>query len=416
MNYTLQVVSRLSRYTDVLSLPHNGKRKRKMAAKIVLTDDALVILGSKLRPVEMEAFELLKQGQKMTSAVKKEHMVNIIVFLVKKLEWIVEEKSLSGAPIATNSLETPGSSGTTPEKSPESEEDTRKATPEKSPKSEEDTSKPTPEKTPTPVKNAVVPTVEKPFACTKCGKESDSAEELSKHGQTHTEEKPFKCPKCNITFSSADDGCKHAEAIIDLGMDYFRSQIKLDDAGTEKARNIKDKKTKGNLTSAKNVTKLSPKGEKTGEKKKDICRHLKAGKCKFGLRGKNSEGQCPFQHPQKCNKFLREVNGCTDRECKYLHPFVCKLPYSASGRCERVDCTFAHTRKNQSVKMPVTAEQNPNGASNAPWASSASSPWQSGQGSNYSENNNVAGFVSPQAFLELSRKVDQILQGLSGRA
>ena len=385
----------------MLSLPHNGKRKRKMAAKIVLTDDALVILGSKLRPVEMEAFELLKQGQKMTSAVKKEHMVNIIVFLVKKLEWIVDEKSLSGAPIATNSLETPGSSGTTPEKSP---------------KSEEDTSKPTPEKTPTPVKNAVVPTVEKPFACTKCGKESDSAEELSKHGQTHTEEKPFKCPKCNITFSSADDGCKHAEAIIDLGMDYFRSQIKLDDAGTEKARNIKDKKTKGNLTSAKNVTKLSPKAELTGEKKKDICRHLKAGKCKFGLRGKNSEGQCPFQHPQKCNKFLREVNGCTDRECKYLHPFVCKLPYSASGRCERVDCTFAHTRKNQSVKMPVTAEQNPNGASNAPWASSASSPWQSGQGSNYSENNNVAGFVSPQAFLELSRKVDQILQGLSGRA
>ena len=85
----------------MLSLPHNGKRKRKMAAKIVLTDDALVILGSKLRPVEMEAFELLKQGQKMTSAVKKEHMVNIIVFLVKKLEWIVEEKSLSDASSAT---------------------------------------------------------------------------------------------------------------------------------------------------------------------------------------------------------------------------------------------------------------------------------------------------------------------------
>ena len=95
---------------------------------------------------------------------------------------------------------------------------------------------------------------------------------------------------------------------------------------------------------------------------------------------------------------------------------VSRVPYSASGRCERIDCTFAHTKKNQNVKMPVTAEQNPTGASSAPWASSAPSPWQSGQPSTYSENNNVAGFVSPQAFLELSRKVDQILQGLSGRA
>ena len=81
-----------------------------------------------------------------------------------------------------------------------------------------------------------------------------------------------------------------------------------------------------------------------------ICRHLKAGKCKFGIKGKNNEGKCPFRHIPKCNKFMRNAKGCSDKECKFLHPFVCRLPYLNSGRCERSDCTFAHIKKEESAR------------------------------------------------------------------
>ena len=192
-------------------------------------------------------------------------------------------------------------------------------------------------------------TEEKPFACTKCEERFTTSAELQVHEKTHTEEKPFKCPKCEITFSNADDGCQHAVAIIDLGMDIFMSQSKLSDPENGQNGNLmkheNDKKTDEKLTSAKNVAKHS-KDDQVGDKKKDICRHLKAGRCKFGLRGKNSEGQCPYKHPQKCMKFLRDANGCSDRGCKFLHPFVCKLPYRVeTGRCERSDCTFAHRKR-----------------------------------------------------------------------
>ena len=193
-------------------------------------------------------------------------------------------------------------------------------------------------------------TEEKPFACTKCEERFATSAEFQVHEKTHTEEKPFKCPKCDLTFSNAEDGCQHAVTIIDLGMDIFMSQTKVSDTEKGKEGNLtkheSEKKTHEKLTSAKNVAKHSTKVDQAGDKKKDTCRHLKAGRCKFGLRGKNSEGQCPYKHPQKCNKFLRDANGCSDRGCKFLHPFVCKLPCRVeTGRCERSDCTFAHKKR-----------------------------------------------------------------------
>ena len=54
------------------------------------------------------------------------------------------------------------------------------------------------------------------FECTK-------KEEISEENES--EEKPYNCPKCNKKFATAEDGCQHAEAIIDLDMDIFSSQV-----------------------------------------------------------------------------------------------------------------------------------------------------------------------------------------------
>ena len=193
-------------------------------------------------------------------------------------------------------------------------------------------------------------TEEKPFSCSKCDQKFGKGDELKMHESDHTEEKPFKCPKCDITFSNVDDGCEHAETIIDLEMDIFSTQVEWDEPKKEP---IEEKpfacpKCDKKFSSEAEV-KIHEKPH-TGEKPVPICRHLKAGKWKFGIKGKNNEGKCPFRHIPKCNKFMRNAKGCSDKECKFLHPFVCRLPYLNSGRCERSDCTFAHIKKEESAR------------------------------------------------------------------
>ena len=231
-------------------------------------------------------------------------------------------------------------------------------------------------------------TGEKPFACTKCDEKFATDAELQVHERTHTEEKPFKCPKCNKAFSCVEDGCQHAETIIDLKMEIFMPKKE------SLTKHETGKKTNGNLTGANDVKKHSTKTEPAAEKK-DTCRHLKAGRCKFGLKGKNSEGQCPFKHPQKCIKFLRDANGCSDRGCKFLHPFVCKLPYRAeTGRCERTDCTFAHKKRTAAPRdsqFTVRQIRNPHSETqqNAQILTGSAIAPQNGQGS-FLEQPNMA--------------------------
>ena len=201
---------------------------------------------------------------------------------------------------------------------------------------------------------------ENQFACSKCDKKFSSENELKTHENDHTEEKPFKCPKCDITFSSEDDGCRHAETIIDLEMAVFNTQVEWDEPKKEPTEEKPFACSKCDKKFGSEAELKTHERTHTGEKSVPICRHLKAGRCKFGFRGKNNEGKCPYRHVQKCNKFMKNANGCSDKDCKFMHPFVCRLPYLNSGRCDRSECTFAHIKKNGSARAfsqpgPTTA-------------------------------------------------------------
>ena len=56
-----------------------------------------------------------------------------------------------------------------------------------------------------------------------------------------------------------------------------------------------------------------------GHKMKHICPFYKKGLCKFGPRGKSSQGQCQFNHPRPCFYYETQA-GCKKNEnCDFLH-------------------------------------------------------------------------------------------------
>ena len=91
----------------------------------------------------------------------------------------------------------------------------------------------------------------------------------------------------------------------------------------------------------------------------DICQHYRSGTCVYGGRGINKEGKCPHSHPRKCAKFLNDINGCSLKDCAYLHPTVCKFIRN-DRPCMVAGCTLAHPVSKS--KPGANKEKHPNAA------------------------------------------------------
>ena len=78
------------------------------------------------------------------------------------------------------------------------------------------------------------------------------------------------------------------------------------------------------------------------DKKMEVCRHYKRGKCKHGRKGE----ACDYSHPKPCRKFMEHGNrsprGCQGN-CKSFHPRMCSRSLK-KGECLNDDCTFAHVK------------------------------------------------------------------------
>ena len=75
-----------------------------------------------------------------------------------------------------------------------------------------------------------------------------------------------------------------------------------------------------------------------------ICKFLRIGKCKHGIRG----NECRFLHPPLCRKFInhgtRQPLGCNrGKNCDKLHPKMC-FDSLRKGICTRTDCKFRHVK------------------------------------------------------------------------
>ena len=103
-----------------------------------------------------------------------------------------------------------------------------------------------------------------------------------------------------------------------------------------------------------------------------ICYFYKNRKCKFV--GKKS-GQCKFQHPKKCQKFMengpkskKRPLGCDPKTCQEFHPKICTNSLK-TGECPVKDCQSSHLKgtkktigKEESTKQKVSNknEKKPN--------------------------------------------------------
>ena len=73
-----------------------------------------------------------------------------------------------------------------------------------------------------------------------------------------------------------------------------------------------------------------------------ICRFYAAQKCKYGKAGKNKFGSCPFQHPEKCQKYTSDPESCKDwKICGKMHPApICT--FYLDKKCTRKNCFSKH--------------------------------------------------------------------------
>ena len=64
--------------------------------KIKLHFNAMINLMTELTESEILAISLMAAGQEMTETVKKSDLVSIIALLMRKLNWVVEDKEAPG--------------------------------------------------------------------------------------------------------------------------------------------------------------------------------------------------------------------------------------------------------------------------------------------------------------------------------
>ena len=80
-----------------------------------------------------------------------------------------------------------------------------------------------------------------------------------------------------------------------------------------------------------------------------VCRKYRRRECPHGASGKTLvDGKpCAFSHPRRCRRYQHNGThpkfGCTNKNCKYLHPELCK--FSVRNRvCLYLDCRFTHLK------------------------------------------------------------------------
>ena len=68
-----------------------------------------------------------------------------------------------------------------------------------------------------------------------------------------------------------------------------------------------------------------------GPKNTQECLHLRRGFCKFGRTGRIKDDSgltCPYYHPKRmCQPYFkagRSYGGCQNKECKNMHPLICR--------------------------------------------------------------------------------------------
>lgn len=80
-----------------------------------------------------------------------------------------------------------------------------------------------------------------------------------------------------------------------------------------------------------------------------VCKKYRRRECPHGASGKTLvDGKpCAFSHPRRCRRYQHNGThpkfGCTNKNCKYLHPELCK--FSVRNRvCLNLDCRFTHLK------------------------------------------------------------------------
>ena len=137
------------------------------------------------------------------------------------------------------------------------------------------------------------------------------------------------------------------------------------------------------------------------EKGERICSFYRRGLCKFGNRGKNKEGSCPFKHPPKCPKFVfggPTSLGCRWKGCPKLHPNVCQA-WRSGTVCSAADCKQLHptvpSDKANQKNLPPRLQAKPEVSRPHPWQAQEIEPKPRVQ-----QQQQTAGLASSQAFLE----------------
>ncbi|KAI3384266.1 hypothetical protein SNEBB_010064 [Seison nebaliae] len=139
-----------------------------------------------------------------------------------------------------------------------------------------------------------------------------------------------------VSLSDISQTTSEAESLSDT------SQTDSDtDTDTDQIRrrtNPKKVTTRHTYGTNKAVSQLVPK--KVAAKKKDVCKYLRRGYCKYGRRGE----ECPDRHPKLCHYYMRDPASCRHSEqCRYMHPVLCR--YSVEkGECLNEKCTLYHLK------------------------------------------------------------------------
>ena len=166
--------------------------------------------------------------------------------------------------------------------------------------------------------------VKKQLSCKKCNKKFLKIEDLNQHEKTCLKsqvESSLSAVKDKIQGQKSEDfNCQKCDKV-------FNSRFQLNDHTCPTAIRSLQRLAQGDQNpnnekplDCQQCDKKFSSLEKLNEHNMShICEHYKKGLCKFGSRGKNSQGQCQFKHPRPC-WYNETPNGCKKGEnCDFLH-------------------------------------------------------------------------------------------------